>query len=240
MKIRCTLAFLFLSCADAAQKHLRTTSKTGNKEENSLIRNNRDLQSRGDGCASTPQYRYEGASTLISVTGSFIPAQGDVSIAESLRPPSADYPKIKAICTLTAEDPFTSAPFCTLETTIDISGDKIMSMGTPPLLTIMGGTGSFEGAYGTMVTDETFVNNPDGSISFGARVDYCLASNGGGGNGGGGCDDSRNFKVKHGGRNKGCGWVGKDSAIRCTMMGRENNRQVMAMDACQVACNPSC
>lgn len=247
MKISCILPFLSLLCVDATHKHLRTASETDNGNESSLIRNNRDLQSKGDGCASTPQYRYKGPSTLISVTGSPFPAQGDVSIAEELTPTSAGYPKIKAICTLTAVDPFSSAPFCNLETTVDSSGDRIMSMGTPPFLSIMGGTGSFEGAYGTMMTDETFENAADGTISFGAIVNYCLPrenGTGGGGSGEGGgdgggnppCTDSQRWNVRHDGRKRSCSWVAKRSSKRCTLMGKDNDKSEMAMNACQAAC----
>jgi len=236
MKISCILAFTSLSCANATQKHLRMTSKENDEKENIFIGNDRALQSNGDGCASTPLYRYEGPSTLISTTGVPFPSQGDVSIAEELVPSTSAYPKIKAVCTLTAADPFSSPPFCSLETTVDSSGDKIMSMGTPPLLSIMGGTGSYEGASGTMVTDETFVrDDSDGTISFGATVNYCLPNNGGGG-GNLPCTNSNKFKVKHDGKNKGCSWVAKKSTTRCTMMGKENGESVMAMDSCRQAC----
>jgi len=209
MKISSILVLLSLSCVDATQKRLRATSDADKEKEGSLITNgnHRGLE-RGEYCESTALYRYSGASTLISATGALIPSQGDVSIANELlpEPASINYPKIKAICTITAADAFSSPPFCTLETTIDSSSDRIMSMGTPPALTIMGGTGNFEGAYGTMVTDETFTNI-NGIISFGAMLNYCLPSppSGGGGGSTGGNGGNGGGNGGNGGGNGGNG-----------------------------------
>jgi len=266
MKISSILVLLSLSCVDATQKRLRATSDADNEKEGSLITNgnHRGLE-RGEYCESTALYRYSGASTLISVTGAPFPSQGDVSIANELlpEPASVNYPKIKAICTLTAADAFSSAPFCTLETTIDSSSDRIMSMGTPPALTITGGTGNFKGAYGTMVTDETFTNI-NGIISFGAMINYCLPSlpsgggggstdgnggNGGGngGNGGGNggpgatapCTDSSSWTTRYQGRTKRCSWVAGDTSTRCNLMGKIGQRNFVAGVACNLTCDPS-
>ena len=110
MKIISIISLLSLSCVDATQKHLCTTSEADTEKEGSLITNHRNLESIGNGCSSTPQYTYSGQSTLISVTGAAFPVQGDISIVNELTPLTANYPKIKAICTLTAADPFSSAP----------------------------------------------------------------------------------------------------------------------------------
>lgn len=142
-------------------------------------------------CGTVPETLYTGTAKTIDVdnSGPFPPTAGDVSIAEDIRPvdnsPSSVV-SIKAICTLTADDPATSAPFCQFESTLDLSipgtttsfQGKTMAMGTPPLLGIMGGMGSFMGAYGQFDTLNSLViiPNTDGTINitFSAIISFCI------------------------------------------------------------------
>jgi len=147
------LAFLLLSCATSAPAE--TTE-----------------------CNFIPDDNYKGEAILIDTDSSGgPPTQGDVSIANALTTGSGlPFPSIKAICTLTAANPLASPPFCTLETTL--ADGKIMASGTPPELVVMGGTGMYYRASGMMTTAENFVQE-NGSISFNARIDFCLPVNGG-------------------------------------------------------------
>jgi len=171
MKVICILSFLFLSDAIAANTQLRTTSENDHVSVNHLAEQSRGLGDESQ-CKSVAQDTYRGWAALVDNdnSGPFSPTQGDVSIAHILKSTSGrTFPSIKAICTLT--DP-SSAPFCTLETTIT-NGDKIMAIGTPPNLAVVGGTGDFSRASGTVTTDQNFTFE-HGNIQFGARIDYCI------------------------------------------------------------------
>eukprot|EP00555_Chaetoceros_dichaeta_P014280 CAMPEP_0198256876 /NCGR_PEP_ID=MMETSP1447-20131203/6684_1 /TAXON_ID=420782 /ORGANISM="Chaetoceros dichaeta, Strain CCMP1751" /LENGTH=198 /DNA_ID=CAMNT_0043943625 /DNA_START=1 /DNA_END=597 /DNA_ORIENTATION=- len=125
-------------------------------------------------CKSVPQTTYQGLSNLIDVNGSGeLPTQGDVSIANTLTPINSDFPSIKAICTITSNYPSILPPFCTLETTL-VEGGKLIAMGTPPSLAIVGGTGEYSNVSGMITTNQTFTRGVDGSISFGALIEYCI------------------------------------------------------------------
>ena len=88
MKVNCILAFLFLSSASAVETNLRTTSKNENGTVNDVAKQSRGLQIDIDKrifCNFIPEDKYLGPSTLIKVDNSqSSPAQGDVSIANSL------------------------------------------------------------------------------------------------------------------------------------------------------------
>mmetsp|Transcript_13851 Transcript_13851/g.16317 ORF Transcript_13851/g.16317 Transcript_13851/m.16317 type:complete len:183 (-) Transcript_13851:66-614(-) len=172
MKVICILSFLFLSDAIAAKTHLRTTSENDHGIVNHLAKQSRGLGDESQ-CKSVAQDTYRGMAVLMDNdnSGSFFPTQGDVSIANSLMPRGGTFPHIKAICTLTAAVPSESPPFCTLETTF-VDG-KIMSTGSPPDLVVMGGTGAYLGAFGTMTTAEDFTRYLNGDISFSASIYYC-------------------------------------------------------------------
>lgn len=108
---------------------------------------------QGAYCGMIPQTTYAGITKLVNVDNNAPqngPTMGDVSIAEAIVPVNnSEFSNvsIKAICTLTADNPQDSAPFCTFESTVSIStpgspylNGKTMTMGTPPLLlSIMGG-----------------------------------------------------------------------------------------------------
>jgi len=153
MKFNCILAFLFLSNANAG----------GNEKTV---------------CTSVAEDLYEGQVTLIANDSSGFgpPTQGDVSIATLTPAGVSNFPSIMAICTLTAANPSDSPPFCTLETTL--ADGKIMATGTPPKLVVMGGTDAYYRASGMMTTGEDF-QEANGSISFTARIDFCLPVDGG-------------------------------------------------------------
>eukprot|EP00592_Proboscia_alata_P014577 CAMPEP_0194396726 /NCGR_PEP_ID=MMETSP0174-20130528/125149_1 /TAXON_ID=216777 /ORGANISM="Proboscia alata, Strain PI-D3" /LENGTH=266 /DNA_ID=CAMNT_0039192825 /DNA_START=84 /DNA_END=884 /DNA_ORIENTATION=+ len=142
-------------------------------------------------CGTVPETLYTGIARTIDVDGSgpFPPTMGDISIAENIiavgNSPSSVV-SIKAICTLTADDPTSSAPFCQFESTLDLSipgtatsyQGKTIAMGTPPLLGIIGGMGSFMGAYGQFDTLNSLVitQNDDFTISltFSAVISFCI------------------------------------------------------------------
>lgn len=88
-------------------------------------------------CKSVAEDVYIGQAVLIDTDSSgFVPTQGDISIANALKPASGRFfPSIKAICTLTAFNPSDSPPFCTLETSFPEG--KIMAMGTPRKLLLV-------------------------------------------------------------------------------------------------------
>jgi len=139
-------------------------------------------------CGMVPTTQFSGIASFVDTDGSgFLPTAGDLSIAVSLLPlnPSpGSSVSIKAICILTAEDPSTSAPFCTFESTIEIQAGPIVlsgttiSIGTPPMLAITGGTGDLFGAYGELITGADLSFEPVGpgliQLSFTASVNYCV------------------------------------------------------------------
>jgi len=245
MKFSNLVTFLFLSHVSASK--LRSRNLQSDPTDGGLY------------CGTVPQTKYQGIAKVVNVDNSapsFIPTMGDVSIAEAILPvdnsDNSDI-SIKAMCTLTADDPSESAPFCTFESTLTLSTGapsgisfqgKTMSMGTPPVLSIMGGTGDFMGAYGQINTLSSFSSTPvegstDGSINieFDAIVEFCVPT--GGDNNPPTppppppCEDSKtwihNFKNKA----RGCDWVGKEKSQRCRRKGQDGTT---ANVSCPVTC----
>jgi len=224
MKLICISALLCLSSIYAVVTYLRASPKNDNVVGNGFLRQNRGL---GDQCSFVEDTTFQGSATLMDYDQSHGVTQGDMSIANTLMPTDdSSYPIIKAMCTITSSDPFQSAPFCTMETTFE-DGGKIMLMGTPPKLTILGGTGTFFGVWGSMTTDQTF-SRSNGDISIRARIDYCMREV---------CADDPNWRTLE---NKDCDWVGKHPDAKCGKYGSDDamngGSQVLASDACQSAC----
>jgi len=224
MKLICISALLCLSSIYAVVTYLRASPKNDNVVGNGFLRQNRGL---GDQCSFVEDTTFQGSATLMDYDQSHGVTQGDMSIANTLMPTDdSSYPIIKAMCTITSSDPFQSAPFCTMETTFE-DGGKIMLMGTPPKLTILGGTGTFFGVWGSMTTDQTF-SRSNGEISFTARIDYCMKEV---------CANDPNWRTP---QNQDCEWVGGNPDARCSRYGSDDvmngGGQVSASDACQSAC----
>merc|ERR1712194_971040 len=177
---------------------------------------------------------YKGEAILIDTDSSGgPPTQGDVSIANALTTGSGlPFPSIKAICTLTAANPFASPPFCTLETTL--ADGKIMASGTPPELVVMGGTGLYYRASGMMTTAENFVQE-NGFISFNARIDFCLPVDGGSNPNPTPipitkCEDDKTWSTTDNkGRNVTCKKIGNNSSKHC-------RKVAGAKSACPLTC----
>mmetsp|Transcript_3524 Transcript_3524/g.3698 ORF Transcript_3524/g.3698 Transcript_3524/m.3698 type:complete len:238 (+) Transcript_3524:311-1024(+) len=226
------LAFLFLSCASAVEKkNLRIPLE--NKLLLPLVPGARVIGN--EICISEPEKEYVGQAVLIDTDNSagFIPTQGDISMANALTPASGQFfPSIKALCTITALNPSDSPPFCTLETTFG-GGKKIMAMGTPPDLVVMGGTGEYSRASGTMTTARDFVRDSD-RISFNARIDFCYP-NPTGNPTGNPCEDDPSWYTIHKGRKKGCAWAGNDAKpSRCSKTHPDT------LETANIACPISC
>jgi len=136
------------------------------------------------GCVEVGLTTYKGTATSVDVDGSgpFPPTTGDLSIATDIRPTDklfTDVNSIKALCTITNGD--LSAPFCRFETTLSVDGreGKTLSMGTPPALAMMGGTGDFVGAWGEFSTGGDLSITPvTGGIEleFTGTISFCLPS----------------------------------------------------------------
>jgi len=223
MKLICISTLLCLSSIYAVVTYLRASPKNDNVVGNGFLRQNRGL---GDQCSFVAE-TFKGSTTLMDYDQSHGVTQGDMSIANTLMPTDdSSYPIIKAMCTITSSDPFQSAPFCTMETTFE-DGGKIMLMGTPPKLTILGGTGTFFGVWGSMTTDQTF-SRSNGEISFTARIDYCMKEV---------CANDPNWRTQ---QNKDCEDIGDKPDARCGFKGSDatmsGDAPVLASDACQRAC----
>jgi len=240
MKINCILGFLFLSNSSAVETNLRTNLA----KQRGLQNNDKERTI----CKAIPQNMYKGLSTLINVDNStpgYLPTTGDVSIANALTPgKNIDFPSIKAICTLTDADPSLSPPFCTLETTL---GDgKIMSMGSPPDLVVMGGTGAYSRASGTMTTARDFTRDGD-TISFTALIDYCIPIDGSPNPAPtptppgptpsrptSTCENDNKWRtLLTNGKTRNCNYVNNDPGVRCALFGKDN---VVADAACLKSC----
>jgi len=209
--------------------------------------------SNGLFCGTVPLTTYRGEARPVNVDNSsgFAPTMGDVSIAEAIVPVNnSDNSEvsIKAICTLTADDPSVSAPFCTFESSLTLSTGvpgvsfqgKTMAMGTPPFLAIMGGTGDFMGAYGQFDTQSSFTSSPTGTegniiIEFDAVVDFCVPTSGGV-DPPSPCLDSLTWKTLSNGREKDCLWLGRNSnqvTSRCNLVGTDGTT---GNESCPLTC----
>lgn len=246
MNLSHILAFLCLSGMSASVMYLlrisskNDSSKNDNGVDNDFLRQTRlqqTRQSRGlHQCSSMPDTEFQGSTVLVNTDQSVgpLPTQGDFSIANFLHPDGIDFPNIKAMCNLMASDPLQEAPFCTFETTFERNGGKMMLMGTPPDLTIMGGTGPFVGVWGSMTTGEDFERGDNGIMRFTAQINYCMT-----------CDESPhwqdnvNWATMRGGESKNCEWVSRRPYTRCSEYGT-NDPPAGASIRASVACQSSC
>ena len=225
MKLICISALFCLSSLFDVVTYLRVSPKNDNRVGNGFLRQNRGL---GNQCSFIADRNFRGSNTLMDYDQSNGGSQGDMSIANTLSPTTdnRNYPIIKSMCTNMA---LRSAPFCTIETTF-ADGGKIMLMGTPPALTIIGGrsTCTYVGVWGSMAT-RNLVRYDNGDISFTARIDYCITEV---------CENDPGWHTQH---NEDCDYVGMKPDKRCSRLVGSNNimnggARVLASDACQEAC----
>ena len=100
----------------------------------------------------------------------------------------------------------------------------------PPELVVMGGTGAYYRASGTMTTAEDFEES-NGFIGFNARIDFCVPVTIRTPE----CQDDKNWSTLYNEKEITCEWVGRNRLKRCVRVETASTACPLTCGTCPVA-----